>query len=152
MRFAVCLLLLSLWGSHVMAKELVAAVERVHLGPGATDFLARVDTGAAISSLHATNIHLLQSGDRQQVRFVTENRRGEQLTLTLQVVDTMKVRSAQGSERRYVVLLPVSFRGSQRTIKVNLKDRGHMSYRLLLGRNWLSGHYLVDVDRPTSPE
>ncbi|WP_051216086.1 ATP-dependent zinc protease family protein [Ferrimonas futtsuensis] len=152
MRIAVCLLLMSLWGSGAMAKELVAAVERVHLGPGAIDFMARVDTGAAISSLHATDVRLLQSGNQQQVRFVTENHLGEQLTLTLPVVDTMRVRSAQGSERRYVVLLPVGFRGTQRAIKVNLKNRGHMAYRLLLGRNWLSGYYLVDVDRPTSPE
>ncbi|TKB48467.1 hypothetical protein FCL40_12210 [Ferrimonas sediminicola] len=152
MRTATYLLLLCLWVTPVTAKELVGATERVQVGTGATEFLARVDTGAALSSLHASDIHLLHSGSQPLVRFTTENRRGDRLTLTLAVVDIIKVRSAQGSERRYVVWLPVRFRGSQRSIRVNLRDRGNMSYRLLLGRNWLSGHYLVDVDRPPSQE
>ena len=32
-------------------------------------------------------------------------------------------------------------------ILVNLNDRSASTYKLLLGRNWLSGSYLVDVDQ-----
>ena len=31
-------------------------------------------------------------------------------------------------------------------MEVNLRDRSAMTYKLLIGRNWLSEDYLVDVD------
>jgi hypothetical protein len=49
-------------------------------------------------------------------------------------------------EKRYIIELVVSWKNVNKTVEVNLRDRSRMNYKLLIGRNWLSGDFLVDVD------
>ena len=37
--------------------------------------------------------------------------------------------------------------GKSHAIPVNLRDRKKLEYKLLIGRNWLDGKYLVDVSK-----
>ncbi len=37
--------------------------------------------------------------------------------------------------------------GKNKSIPVNLRDRSELEYKLLIGRNWLEGDYLVDVTK-----
>ena len=43
--------------------------------------------------------------------------------------------------------LSVGEPGQEFQVDVNLKDRSKMGHKLLIGRNWLQGHYMVDVSK-----
>ncbi|SDJ53752.1 Uncharacterized conserved protein [Ferrimonas sediminum] len=143
---------------HGMTKSIVGPVEHLTLGKASVRYLARIDTGAATTSLHAVNVRISDSSARASdnigkvVRFTSRNELGQAQSLAAVVVDVIRVRNAQGTESRYVVELPLTFNGHTREVRVNLRDRSRMKYKLLLGRNWLSGHHLVDVDRRPAGE
>lgn len=116
------------------------------------DMTARVDTGASVSSIHAFDIEVVGGSAKKMkddvgklVRFSTENTKGETQRLEARIVKVSTVSNSQGTESRYAVELELAHGEDARKVRVNLRDRSHMDYKLLLGRNWLEGHYLVDV-------
>ncbi len=115
-------------------------------------FLARIDTGARTTSIHAVDIRISNASSVAQenigktISFKTANRDGKSQTLTAKIVQVSTIRNSQGTEQRYVIELPLSYKHKQKKVRVNLKDRSGMKYKLLIGRNWLSGDFLVDVD------
>lgn len=122
------------------------------------ELLARVDTGAATTSLHVTDSDLVipEAADDplanlgKQVRIRVENRDGRSSWVETRLVDYVEVRSANGAEHRYRVRLPLRYGAVSKETLVNLNDRSAMSYRVLLGRDFLEGDFLVDVSRPAS--
>lgn len=138
----------------------VTAAEKVVIGPTATMsveetglfYEARIDTGAGNTSLNAFDIEIeggsaknMQDNVGKTIWFSTQNAAGEQKRLSAQIVKTSKVSNSQGTETRYMVALVVGFDGKKRKVNVNLRDRSHMDYKLLIGRNWLKDQYIVDV-------
>ncbi len=137
-------------------------------------YLSRIDTGARTTSLHAKDI-IVEGFDAEAVdqevtdeasasqpdnaaevidkkshigrniQFRTMNELNQQATYTAKVIDVSRVRNAQGIEDRYVVELDLEWQGLNKRVKVNLRDRSAMTYKLLIGRNWLAGDVLVDV-------
>ncbi len=81
----------------------------------------------------------------RNIQFRTMNELNQQATYSAKVVDVSSVRNAQGVEDRYVVELDLEWQGLNKRVKVNLRDRSAMTYKLLIGRNWLAGDVLVDV-------
>ena len=118
-------------------------------------FTARVDTGAAVTSLHCSPEDLVidnaQSDPRENMnkpaRIRVENRHGESSWIQTRITGYDEVRSANGAEYRYRVRLPLRVRGVEKSVLVNLKDRSRMRYRVLLGRDFLRDSFLVDVSR-----
>ena len=116
-------------------------------------FRTRIDTGAVENSLHALDLNVANGVDDmdanigKMLSFTTENEKGVSHRVQAMIVETSLIRNAQGSEIRYMVELTVGEPGQEYKVKVNLRDRSKMSYKLLIGRNWLQGHYLVDVER-----
>lgn len=81
----------------------------------------------------------------RNIQFRTINELNQQATYSAKVVDVSSVRNAQGVEERYVVELDLEWQGLNKRVEVNLRDRSAMTYKLLVGRNWLAGDVLVDV-------
>ena len=106
--------------------------------------LARVDTGARTSSLHAVNIESFGRDGEEWVRFDSLGRE----KLEAKVWKRREVRSSNGDvERRYFIKTKVRFmKGKALPIKVSLTDRGSMTFPVLLGRRLLSGRFLVDSE------
>jgi len=68
--------------------------------------------------------------------------------LTRKVESTQRVANAGGfSGRRYVIREKVKLGSVTREISINLNDRDKMVYKFLVGRNFLLGHFAVDVAR-----
>jgi hypothetical protein len=130
-------------------KQIVGATEVVHIEEANLSFTARVDTGAKTSSIHAEKIMIDPSGNPKgkPVSFYLVNKKGQSKKIETQVATTATIKTSEGSERRYKVLLTIKWKNSKKTILVNLNDREKMEYGLLLGRNWLQKDFLVDVDR-----
>jgi hypothetical protein len=130
-------------------KQIVGATEVVFVTDANLRFEARVDTGAKTSSIHAENFEVDSPGDPQgkRISFYLVTNEGQSRKVETRVISVTTVRTSEKSERRYVVPLLIKFNGSERIIPVTLNDRRSMNYRLLLGRNWLQGRYIVDVEK-----
>ena len=130
-------------------KQIVGATETVFVTDANLRIEARVDTGAKTSSIHAENIELDILGDPQgkPISFILVTKDGQSNKVETRVISVVTVKTSEQSERRYVVPLRIKWRDSERVVSVTLNDRKNMRYRLLLGRNWLRGHYIVDVDK-----
>ena len=136
-----------------MEKKLVGAVERIRVIATDMDFQARIDTGARTTSLHAVNVTVEEGEQDKQnnigkfVTFKTINERGAEKELHMKISNVTQISNAQGIEYRYMVEMNLLWNGCQKQIDVNLRDRSSMQYKLLIGRDWLHGEFLVDVER-----
>lgn len=115
---------------------------------GVTPIKAKIDTGARSSALHAIDIHLIQQQDQKRVHFqVHPLQRDTRLTIptSAPLLDQRLVRSSNGkAEMRPVILTQVCLGERCWPIELTLTNRSMMGFRLLLGRQALSGRYLVD--------
>ena len=120
------------------------------------EFHARVDTGAAVSSIHCGPDDFVIEGGSDDpwqnidkpARLRLANADGHEAWVDTEIDDYVEVRSANGAEHRYRIRLPLRCRGVRKRTIVNLNDRSRMTYRLLLGRDFLAGKFVVDVSRP----
>lgn len=129
-------------------KVVVGRVEWVWLDIAKQRFKARVDTGAATSSLHARNLQPFERNGNRWVRFTIPGVQGEK-TFETPLVRHKKVRqaTAEDTDKRPVVLLMVRIGEISEEIEFNLSDRDNMLYPVLLGRNFLQDIAVVDVAR-----
>ena len=134
-------------------KDIIGETARIRVQEAGFDYIARIDTGARMTSIHAVDLLIENAADDPQanigktVSFVTRNNQGLRKILRGRIVDVATVNNAQGREQRYEVELTLQWHENTKKVRVNLRDRSKMTYKLLIGRNWLAGDYLVDVDR-----
>ena len=156
--FLLAVLLLGSYGCTCKAppaqetRIVVGATERIHVEETALDFVARIDTGARTTSIHATEVVCEDPSPDQKahvgkpISFLVTNGQGEQRRIETTIAAVTEVRNAQGLETRYAVPMTLHWQGNTKQINVNLRDRSAMTYKLLIGRDWLTGDYVVNVD------
>ncbi|MGV6839140.1 MAG: 30S ribosomal protein S6--L-glutamate ligase [Planktomarina sp.] len=117
---------------------------------GLPSVLAKVDTGAKTSALHAAVIEPFGSEKTPQVRFLIHPNPEDpslEITCSAKVVDRRHVTSSNGEvELRYVIETPVSIGDKTWPIQITLTNRENMAYRMLLGRSALQDDMLVDAN------
>jgi hypothetical protein len=119
-------------------------------------FPARVDTGAETCSLH---VEKLEIEDRTRnrvrnigktVRFLLKGSDGKTKWVESVVADAVRVKSSSlkggDVDHRYKVRLTLEWKDVRKEVLVTLNDRTAMEYPLLIGRNFLQGDFVVDVD------
>jgi hypothetical protein len=149
---AFLLLISAFLGTQINAaeqhKQIVGATEVIEIQPAGLLFKARIDTGAKTSSIHAENIEVDSSGDPQgkPIAFKLINKQGQSHQVNTHITRMITVKTSEGSEIRYAVPLTINWKNSRKTVLVTLNNRKHMQYQLLLGRNWLQGDFVVDID------
>ena len=115
-------------------------------------FKARVDTGATTSSLHVDEYVIEDEAKRMEdnvgkkIRFRMRNQDGEAEWLESRIAEVSLVKTSVDSEHRYKVLLTLQLYEVKKKVLVSLNDRSHMKYPMLLGRNFLRGDFIVDVE------
>ena len=133
-------------------KVTIGTVEDVILLPWRVKLPARIDTGAAKSSLDARELKVY--GDR--VEFKLPRKYGG-LHLRLPIIEWRHVRTPEGLERRPIVELEICFGSRRIRTLVNLADRSMVKYPLILGRSFLKENFVVDVkqrraSKPNCPD
>jgi len=105
---------------------------------------AKTDTGARTSSLHAEEIQVTPDG--QHVYFVTRDHYGRRITCEAPVTRATKVKSSTGvSRKRFVIETEAMLAGGFTwRILLTLANRSDMRSPMLLGRQALSGYFLID--------
>lgn len=115
-------------------------------------FPARVDTGATTCSIHYEAIEIEDAADSpnenvgKRVRILIQGPDGEQQWISTKIVDHVTVRTTTDDDQRYEVRLKLRWQDVEKKVRVTLNDREKMKYPLLLGRNFLRGDFLVDVN------
>jgi hypothetical protein len=131
-----------LWfGGVLKAEEKIAVgvVEEVVLLPWGVKLPARIDTGAATTSLDARDLVFKDDS----VEFRLPDKYGG-LKIALPVAAWRTVRSAGSRQRRPVVNMDICMGPKVLHARVNLNDRSRMKYPLILGRNILKEGFFVD--------
>ena len=123
-------------------KTVIGGVEDVILLPWGIKLPARVDTGAAKSSLDAREIKVQDD----MIEFKLPAKYGG-LQIRLPIMGWRHIRTPEGLERRPVVELEICLGPKRFRTLVNLTDRSMVKYPLILGRNALRDNYLVDVKK-----
>lgn len=116
-----------------------------------TTVLAKVDTGARTSAIHATHISPVQVDGQRMVRFALysdhandEDRR----FFTFPIVDERDVTNSGGqTEERFVIATRLMFGGLDIMAELTLTDRSTMKYAMLLGRTAIRKLAVVDPAR-----
>ncbi len=118
----------------------IGAVEDVVLLPWGVRLPARIDTGAATTSLDARNLNIKDG----IAEFSLPEEYGG-MKIRLPVKHIKQVSSSAGRQQRPVVELTVCIGRQKMHMDVNLTNRSHMQFPLLVGRNVIEKGFIVDV-------
>lgn len=112
---------------------------------------ARVDSGAKTSALHAVNIQSFNKDGESWVKFdINPIQKNTKAVIHCQapLIDKRVVKSSSGfREQRYVIKTEIQFGGASWEVEVTLTNRDSMGFRMLLGREAMSGRVLVDPEQ-----
>lgn len=131
------------------SKVVIGATEWIHLAPPGQYFKARIDTGAATSSISAKNVVRFERDGNRWVSFDLDTGEETELVhLEAPLVRNVRIRQASFDDidRRAVVRFDVMLGENLRQpTDFTLADRTRMSYPVLLGRSFLKDMAIVDV-------
>lgn len=112
---------------------------------------ARVDSGAKTSAMHALNIAPFIKNDANWVKFdinPIQNNIKTVIHCEAPLVDKRIVKSSSGfREHRYVIQTSLKIGDTKWPIEMTLTNRDSMGFRMLLGREAMSGRVLVDPEQ-----
>ncbi|KAF2329119.1 30S ribosomal protein S6--L-glutamate ligase [Flavobacterium sp. GN10] len=112
---------------------------------------ARVDSGAKTSAMHALNIAPFIKNDANWVKFdinPIQNNIKTIIHCEAPLVDKRIVKSSSGfREHRYVIQTSLKIGDAKWPIEMTLTNRDSMGFRMLLGREAMSGRVLVDPEQ-----
>ncbi len=111
---------------------------------------AKLDTGARSSSLHVDTLEAFQRDGTTWLRFTLHLGRRQPLAVHCEAkaLDRRTVTDTGGRRtERWFIRSDVQLAGARFSIDINLTDRRHMLFPMLLGRSALSGRFVVDPAR-----
>jgi len=123
----------------------IGVTEDVILLPWGIKMPARIDTGAARSSLDARELVVKDD----MAEFKLPKKYGGR-KLRLPIIGWVHTRSAEARDRRPVVEITLCVGPKQIRAEVNLNDRSMVRYPLIIGRDVLKENFVVDCLRSRS--
>ncbi len=131
---------------------LLGEIEKVTIDKIQQVFDARIDTGAATSSLNAVDIEEFERNGKTWVRFHLsdgETPQDDSNWIEAPIVRFVKIRQSSNDdvERRAVVELWVKLGKIHEKAQFTLADRSQMSHPVLLGREFIRDIAIIDVSQ-----
>jgi hypothetical protein len=114
---------------------------------GISAIKAKLDSGARSSSLHVEDLETLERAGVLHVCFRVRPRRRSERTVACcaPVLDRRRVTDSSGHcSERWFIRSEVQLAGEHFSVDINLTDRRHMLFPMLLGRSALMGRFAVD--------
>ena len=111
---------------------------------------AKLDTGARSSSLHVDTLEEFQRDGATWLRFTMHVGRRQPLCVACEApaLDRRVVTDTGGRRtERWFIRSEIQLAGQHFSVDINLTDRRHMLFPLLLGRSALNGRFAVDPAR-----
>lgn len=112
---------------------------------------AKIDTGAYTSSLHCHHIEPFTKEGKDWVKFFVldpNHPEYEERQFECPIFKIKPVKSSNAQiEERVVIKQKTKFSRFHRTIELSLANRSEMKFPVLIGRKFLTGHFVVDVSK-----
>ena len=135
------------------AKEVIGIYEKVSINGTNFSLRAKIDTGAKNSSLNAVNYEIYSRDGENWIRFDMVNKEGKTISLNKRVKRYTGIkRKNASSQKRPAILLDICIGKVSKKVEVNLVDRSNFNYQLLIGRSFLHGAFIVDVEKTYTSE
>ena len=127
---------------------IIGEVEPIYFLPMKSPFAARIDTGATTSSLDCQDVEYFERDGEKWVAFKLKNRKtGEEHVFEKKVERSFKVKRAGKDESRKAIKMDVKMGGEVFSAVFSIADRSNFDYQGLVGRNILTGRFLLDTSR-----
>lgn len=132
-------------------KQIAGWVERITLLPSRMLAVAKLDTGAKTSSIHAEDIERFEREGRAWVRYTLVLKESKTKTVRVAtespLVRKVYIKDHQSQpDARPVVELEFCMDGRRHSAHFSLVDRSAFLYSVLLGRDFLAGSFVVDPE------
>ena len=125
---------------------IIGEVEPIYFLPMKSPFLSRIDTGAETSSVDADHVVSFERDGEKWVAFNLVNREtGEKHRFEKKIKRQPTVKRINGSEERVVVMMDVRMGEEIVKAEFSLAARDRFNYQGLIGRNILTGRFVVDT-------
>lgn len=109
--------------------------------------LATIDTGDDHSSINVVNPETYYKGREQWVKFKVTNADGRTITMNKKIVRYVCIKKKTAEiQRRNVINMKICLGQVLTAAPVNLVDRNHFKYQLLIGRSVLTKYFIVDAE------
>jgi len=132
-------------------KTVLGQAEWLYINKAKKSFRARVDTGAATSSINAVDIQHFERDGKNWVRFnIAHDKDAEANIIEAKIERYVKIlQSSEPGEtdRRPVIKLKVRVGNIIQQSEFTLTDRQHMDYAVLIGRSFIQDVMIVDVSQ-----
>jgi hypothetical protein len=131
-------------------------VENVCMGDLGLKLKSKIDTGASTSSVNSDIIKIVSKGKKKYVyyRIIDDEFKSDVIqaeltryTLIKPKMEDLSVLDKDDKIRRPVVMTEFKIGNKIVREEVNLADREHFSYPLLIGRNVLKNNFTVDASK-----
>jgi hypothetical protein len=129
-------------------KVLIGSTEKIDIPTlKLKDIDVKVDSGASCSSLHCSWIHV--DRNKKKVSFIPLDKSYKQFNNTKFVFPLMEEVNVQNSggeqESRPLIKLDIIIKGKTYETFFSLTNREELEYPILIGRDIISGNFLIDV-------
>lgn len=129
-------------------KIIIGNIETINIPKlGIKDLPIKIDSGATTSSLHVE--YLKKDNQKNTVTFIPLDDRFDQYnkrTYTMPMEAQIRVQSSNGdNEGRPMIKLDIELKGKTIKTYFTLADRKELEYPILIGKDILSGNFLVDA-------
>lgn len=132
-------------------KTILGQTEWIYISKAKENFKARIDTGAATSSINAIGLQEFERDGKNWVRFnISHNEEDKDQIIEARIVRYVRIlQSSEPGEydRRPIVELHVIIGGIAHLSEFTLTDRQHMEYAVLIGRSFMQDVIMVDVSK-----
>jgi len=112
---------------------------------------AKIDTGARTSALHAYDIEVSERDGVNVATFAIhpwQDSSRDTVVVQAPLLERRQARSSSGTTKvRQVVMTTIELAGLRLPIEVTLTRRDEMGFRMLIGRQALRRHFVVDPAR-----
>ena len=109
------------------------------------DVIAKMDTGANLASIDASEIKYSTKGGVKHVNFKVMKRNNTVRKTSAPLAGFKRIKSSNGDvERRPYVKTTLLVDGISKKIELTLTDRGPMDYTMLIGRKALGRRWVVN--------
>ena len=112
-------------------------------------FPVKLDTGADVTSMNATDMIFFNKDGEKWVTFTYSNHDEAKQEFTRKVVDEVKIKAREGEKSilRPVVRMHVKLGDIEEMVDVNLRDRTDFDYSMILGKNFFRHDIVVSSDQ-----
>lgn len=125
---------------------IIGEVEPIYFLPMKSPFLARIDTGATTSALDCSDVNYFERDGEKWVAFKLKNRKsGEEHVFEKKIERTFKVKRIGEDENRKAIKMDVKMGNEVFSAVFSIADRSNFDYESLVGRNILTGRFIVDT-------